>query len=85
MNPSPDLKARIANLTFEIKSNFFEKRKFSVRKGIVPGNTKALWQAVKLAKNHGSSNIPNSMTLGGVEVPSHEISDGFAYLTRPYP
>ena len=60
---------------FEIKTHFFVKRKFSVRKGIIPGNSKAMWQAVNLAKNLGSSHIPNTMTLGGLEVPSHEISD----------
>ena len=77
-NATPEFKSRIANLTFEIKTHFFAKRKFSVRKGIVPGNSKALWQAVNRSKNLGSSHIPKTMTLGGLEVPSNEISDGFA-------
>ena len=77
-NFTPELKSRIANLTFEIKTHFFSKRRLSVRKGITPGNNKALWQAVKLAKNHGTPNIPNSMTLGGLEILSHEQSHEFA-------
>ena len=33
---------------------------FSVRKGILPGNSKSLWKAVKIAKNIGYSPIPNN-------------------------
>ena len=76
-NFMPELKIRIANLTFEIKTHFFSKRRLTVRKGITPGNNKALWQAVKLAKNYGTPNIPNSMTLGGLEIPRHEQSNEF--------
>ena len=71
-NFTPKLKSRIANLTFEIKTLFFSKRRLTVRKG------KALWQVVKLAKNCGTQHIPNSLTLGGLEIPIHEQSNEFA-------
>ena len=32
----------------------------------------------KLAKNLGTSQIPNVMTMGGIEYPGHEISNYFA-------
>ena len=38
--PSPELKCRISNLNCEIRAHFFVKRKFKVRKGILPGNSK---------------------------------------------
>ena len=41
------------------------------------GNSKTLWQALKLAKNLGTNEIPKYMTLNGVEVSVDEISDCF--------
>ena len=46
--PSPELKARIANLNFEIRSHFFSITRYKVRKGIIPGNSKTLWQSEQL-------------------------------------
>ena len=65
INPFTELKTKITNLDFEIKSHFFATRKQSVRKGILPGNSKTLWQAVKHAKNLGQ--IPQNMTLNKVQ------------------
>ena len=44
-----DLKKEIADLNCEIRSHFFCKKKFAVRKVILPGNSKSLWQTVKMA------------------------------------
>ena len=44
----------------------------------MPGNSKTLWQALKLAKNLCTNEIPKYMTLNGVEVYVDEISDCFA-------
>ena len=77
-HPSQELKSRIANLNFEIKSHFFLIKKYSVRKGIILRNSKTLWQSVKLAKNLGTSQILNVMTVGGIELPGHEKSNCFA-------
>ena len=61
--PSVNLKARISNLNQEIKSHFFLKDKFKVRKCITPGNCKSLWQAVKIAKHQNTNSIPSNMSF----------------------
>ena len=48
--PNLELKCRISNLNCEICAHFFHIRKFKVRKGILPGNSKSLWHAVNIAK-----------------------------------
>ena len=57
---------------------FSQKENFSDRKGIIPGNSKTLWHAVKIAKNLGTSQIPKIMTVNGVEISGHEIANSFS-------
>ena len=57
--------------------HFFYKKKFSVRKGILPGNSKSLWKAVKIAKNMGHTIIPNNMMLNNVNMTSHNNAEYF--------
>ena len=71
-HPNPELKKRITDLNCEIRTHFFGKKRFQVRKGILPGNSKSLWQAVKIAKNVGETTIPDNMSLNSEPVPSHE-------------
>ena len=77
-HPSIELKTKISNLNFEIRTNFFTKKQFNVRKGILPNNSKSLWHAVKFAKNVSESKIPSNMSLNNFPVSSDEISDRFA-------
>ena len=74
---SVDLKSRIGNLNAEIKCHFFAKTKFKVRKGILPNNSKTLWQAVKIAKNQGTNSIPPNMSFDQKEILENEISNSF--------
>ena len=74
--PNLDLKSRISNLNCEIRAHFFAKRKFKVRKGILPGNSKTLWSAVNIAKNNGHNGIPENMCQNNVPVVN--ISESFA-------
>ena len=74
--PNLDLKSRISNLNCEIRAHFFAKRKFKVRKGILPGNSKTLWSAVNIAKNNGHNVIPENMCQHNVPVVN--ISESFA-------
>ena len=46
--------------------------------GILPGNSKSLWKAVKIAKNTGYSIIPNNMKLNNVDVFGQNIAEQFA-------
>ena len=77
-NKSLELKTRISNLNFEIRSHFFLKKKFAVRKGILPGNSKTLWKAVKTAKNVGHTVIPNNMTFNNIPMAGDNIDEHFA-------
>ena len=72
------LKSKISNLNYEIRTHFFGQKKFQVRKGILPGNSKSLWHAVKLAKNQGPELIPPNMKYHGIEVTSDDIAEVFA-------
>ena len=72
------LKAKIGMLNSEIKSFYFSKKKQSVRKGILPGDSRSLWSAVKIAKDIGTNDIPRNMTCNGVSIAEDKISDSFA-------
>ena len=50
----------------------------NVRKGIIPGNSKSLWNAVKKAKDLNFNSIPENMTLNSNNIPIHELPDSFA-------
>ena len=62
-NASNELRNRIKNLNVEIKNHFDSKKTCSVRRKITPGNTKSLWDAVKLAKDINNPKLPNHMFL----------------------
>ena len=69
-------------LYLQPKSKVSNNIKFKVRKGIIPNNSKTLWQAVKLAKNQGTNSIPLNMTLdqkerAQKEIPENYISNNF--------
>ena len=52
--PSTTLRKEIGNLNAEIRTFYYNKKKSFVRHGILPGNCKSLWTAVKLAKDVGT-------------------------------
>ena len=78
LNPNVALKEIISNLNYEIKSHFFAKQKFKVRKNILPNNSKSLWQAVKKAKNECPYSFPPNMIFNGNRITGAEISECFA-------
>ena len=78
--PSIELKNRIKNLNFEIKTHFFIENRNKIRRKLLPGNSKSLWNAVKAAKDIGADSLPGSMTLGGRKVIEHDRSGCFASL-----
>ena len=59
-NPTNSLSARdeVRTLNKEIKYFFFQSKGKSVRHGIIPGNSKSLWDAVKIAKDINSNSLP---------------------------
>ena len=48
-----------------------------MRKGILPGNTKSLWDAVKIAKDQNVSSIPKSMKLNGANIDYNKLPEKF--------
>ena len=76
--PTERLNNRIKNLNAEIRTHFYNKRKQKIRKGIVPGNSKTLWDAVKISKDCDTNPIPNEMELNGIIVKHDELPDAFA-------
>ena len=77
-NHSNILRDRIANLNFEIKLHFATLKSNSIRKKIIPGNSKTLWDAVKIAKNVNIPTIPNNMTLNNNPIQNDDILNVFA-------
>ena len=77
-SPSNELKKRINNLNAEIRSHFFALKKKAVRRSIVPGNSKLLWQAVNTAKDIGSSTLPDNLTFGNVCVNGMDRAECFS-------
>ena len=73
-SPTLGLKSRIADLNCEIRSHFFYRKKFEVRKGILPGNSKSLWKAVKIAKNVSPASIPINMKINNTDSMAHPIT-----------
>ena len=78
LRPTLELKKRVKNLNVEIKNHFISDKKCNIRRKIIAGNSKSLWNAVKSAKDIGTSYLPASMSLAGRSVDEHERSDYFA-------
>ena len=49
-----------------------------VRRGIKPGNSKTLWDAVNLAKNCNIETIPESLTLNNIKLNPNDRAQAFA-------
>ena len=62
----------------EIKHQFAKLKTNSIRKSILPGNSKSLWDAVKKAKDINNPKLPPKMTLNNIEIPNSELPDTFA-------
>jgi hypothetical protein len=77
-NPSNEKKLRIKNLNIEIRNYYYGKTRSKVRRGILPGNSKSLWDAVKIAKNKGVEVIPQVLYLNQQEIKKENSQDVFA-------
>ena len=49
-----------------------------MRKNIIPGNSKSLWNAVNVAKNVDCKKIPPKMRDGDYDIALENLSDEFA-------
>ena len=53
-------------------------KKTSIRRCIIPGNSKSLWNAVKMAKDINPNEIPKIIRKAGVEINPGNVSESFA-------
>ena len=72
------LRDRVKNLNHEIRSHFLSKKSKTVRRNIRPGNSKSLWDAVKIAKDINISKMPSNMTLNNIKINPFDLPDSFA-------
>ena len=77
-DPSEELRKRIKNLNTEIKSHFAMNKRHRVRKGIIPGNSRSLWKAVRIAKDINSNEIPKEMLNEGIWIEVEDVAECFA-------
>ena len=49
-----------------------------IRRGILPGNSKTLWTAVRLAKNQNIESFPKCVYDNGVKIPENNVPDTVA-------
>ena len=77
-NPTNANRDRIKQLNTEIRKHITQLKSDSIRKRIIPGNSKSLWDAVKKAKDINTPQLPTKMTLQNVEIIKNELPDAFA-------
>ena len=71
-------KERLKQINNEIKTFHNNLQSNKVRKAIVPGNTKSLWKAVKIAKDTNTNVLPKTLFRNGLEIEEATISDEYA-------
>ena len=80
LDRTQETKCRLKNLSVEIKAHFTNEKKHKVRQGIMPGNNKSLWDAVKIAKDQNTDELPDEMNIDGMPIPTNEIAEEFAKM-----
>ena len=76
--PSDSIRIRINQLNKEIKCHYNQMKYNSIQRSIIPGNSKSLWRAVKIAKNVNVSEIPKLMFKNGQKINKENIPSTFA-------
>ena len=71
-------KNRISQINVEIKNHFYANKRNSVRRGLIPGDSKSLWDTVKRAKDLNCKKIPDRMTLENIPIDKSDLPDAFA-------
>ena len=78
ITPTNETRDRIKHLNTEIRSHFTTLKMTTIRKKIITGNSKSLWDAVKLSKNINTPKTPLNMSFNNQEIPPSELPDVFA-------
>ena len=68
----------LKSISKQIRSQIKAEKVAKVRRGIIPGNSKTLWNAVKKSKDLNVNNLPDNLTLDGITVSQTDLPDIFA-------
>ena len=60
------------------KSFYFTQKRNSVRRNIIPGNSRSLWSAVNISKDIRPNEIPRNMYYKEKRIPEGEVANYFA-------
>ena len=77
-NASNNLRDRIRHLNVEIKHHFLNLKINPIKRHIIPGNSRSLWNAVRQSKNLDIPKLPDKMYLGDELIDNDKIPDKFA-------
>ena len=77
-NPTNAQRDRIKSLNVEIRHHFQKIKTDSIRRKILPGDSKSLWDAVKVAKDINVQQIPSAMYRNGILIEPQNLPDEFA-------
>ena len=78
-NPNnTESKIEIKILNKEIKHFFHAKKNLMVRRGILPGNSKTLWDAVRIAKDQNTPTLPENMSVNEIKINNTNLPTEFA-------
>ena len=72
------LKGMNEKTDIEIKTHYTNEKRKKVRRNIVPGNSKSLWDAVKCAKNLNTEKLPSQMFKNDIQIEDYKLEDTFA-------
>ena len=76
-NNTPEKRSLLKSLNYEIKNYFKQIKSKKVRRSLVPGNSKSLWDAVKIASDVNVTCLPDTLYQNGIELPKDKIADAF--------
>ena len=77
-NDSLDIHLKLKAISKEIRQFIKINKSNNIRRGIIPGNSKSLWTAVKKAKDQNTSHLPNDLTHNNMPIHAHDTADSFA-------
>ena len=73
-----EINLSLKSLSKDIRQILKTKKTKYVRRGIIPGNSKSLWTAVKKAKDQNINHLPTDLTLNNEPINCRETADSFA-------
>ena len=78
VNPSSLNKTKLRQVDTEIKLFYHSSKSKKVRRGIIPGNSKSLWSAVRIAKDQNVPTFPSTILMNGVPINDKIVPDSVA-------